>query len=777
MEQGMFLTALSFLAGILSLALFRDLPGFALYLGLLHLMIPGWCKTTGFSNRLYRAISMFVFGICWAQLHASGYLDHNLPESLAGKDIMLTGRICDIPVKDPIGQRFIMEIEHFAAEGYDGPIPQKIKLSWYYGQPVQAGETWQLQVRLKPPHGFMNPGGFDYEAWLYLHGINATGYVRNSDANRMLEPAALFDIASIRQQISEAILRKLAGSGFAGLVAALAVGDRSAVGRQHWDVLINTGTNHLMAISGLHIGLAAAFGYWLCRRLYPARLMLVIPVQHAAMVSAVTIALIYAALAGFAVPTQRALLMLVCVAGAALTRRIARPFDVLAFALMLVLIWDPVSVISAGFWFSFLAVAAIFFTLHRRNAQSRWLKWGWMQLVIALALFPLSLFMFQQTSLVSPLANLFMVPYVSLLVVPLVLAGTLMVFISAAVSAALFTVADGLFAWIWPAVQWLSELPYSHWIKAPPGMVLTLLALLGVAIVLASGLRYRRVAGIVLVLPAAMWVPSAPVTGAFELNVLDVGQGLAIVVRTHAHTLVYDTGARFSERLDSGDAVIKPFLVSRGVDNIDLLVISHGDGDHIGGAMAVLENYPETVVLGQGVDDLPARYRSQCNEGQTWTWDGVKFTVLHPDGAGYTTTNNRSCVLKVESKGGSVLMTGDIGKKIESRLLSHHSKQLPSDILIAPHHGSRSSSSPDFIQAVSPNIVIFAAGYRNRYRFPAELVVERYARQGAKMYMTGHDGAISVDVHPQQGIAEVRTYRASEGKYWNHILPKLRQDG
>jgi competence protein ComEC len=532
-----------------------------------------------------------------------------------------------------------------------------------------------------------------------------------------------------------------------------------------------------MAISGLHIGLAAAFGYWLCRRLYPAGLMLVIPVQHAAMVSAVTIALIYAALAGFAIPTQRALLMLACVAGAALTRRTARPFDVLAFALMLVLLWDPVAVISAGFWFSFLAVAAIFLTLQRGNTQSRWLQWGRMQLVIALALFPLSLFMFQQTSLVSPLANLFMVPYVSLLVVPLVLAGTLMVFISATVATALFTVADVLFAWIWPALQWLSALPWSHWIKAPPGMALTLLALLGVAIVLAPGLRYQRVAGIFLVLPAVMWVPSAPVAGAFELHVLDVGQGLAVVVRTHSHTLVYDTGARFSERLDSGDAVINPFLVRAGVDNIDLVVISHGDGDHIGGAIAVLEHYPDTVVLGQGVDDLPASERSQCYEGQTWSWDGVEFTVLHPDGAGYKTTNNRSCVLKVEGKGGSVLLTGDIGKKIENRLLSLHGNKLSSNILVAPHHGSKSSSTADFIQAVSPDIVIFAAGYRNRYHFPAEVVVDRYARQEAKMYMTGHDGAISVEVHPQQGITEVRSYRSSEGKYWNHVLPKLRQDG
>jgi len=776
-EQGMFLTALAFLAGILSLNLFSELPGDIAYLAFLAAITTGYIYRAKPFATVYRSIAICVCGMCWAQIHASGYLKHVLPEKFAGEDIVITGYISDIPVTAETVQRFILDVEEFNAHNYPGPVPERLKLSWYYGEPVRAGETWQFNVRLKPPHGFMNPGGFDYEAWLFQNGIHATGYVRESEVNRMLQPAGLFDDTASRQKIAETITSMLDGSAFAGFITALVVGDRSAIAPRQWDVLINTGTNHLMAISGLHIGLAAAFGYWLCRRLLPARVMQIIPAQHAAMIAAVIIALIYAMLAGFAIPTQRALLMLLCVAGASLLRRTTRPMDVLSVALLLVLLWDPAAVMSAGFWFSFLAVAVIFHTLTGRMARSRWLKWGWMQVVIALALLPLSLFLFQQASLVSPLANLFMVPYVSLLVVPLILLGLLMLPISNAAAAALFTVAGSLFQFIWPVLQWLSDFPYSHWLKAQPGILMTIMALAGVGILLAPRIRYWRAAGIILLIPALSWKPQPPQAGAYELHVLDVGQGLAVVVRTHSHALVYDTGARYSDRLDSGEAVLLPFLTHEGIEKIDLLMISHGDGDHIGGAASVLEAYPQTPVLGQGIEELPAARRKLCEAGQKWSWDDVEFTVLHPDGATYTATNNRSCVLKVEGEGGSVLIPGDIEQKVEARLLRQNRAKLAADILIAPHHGSKSSSGMSFIEAVSPQIVIFAAGYRNRYQFPIQQIVARFAMLGSTMYTSGHTGAIRIAVHPQLGITAVESYRDSHREYWNHSPPKLRQGG
>jgi competence protein ComEC len=643
----MFLIALPFLAGILGLNLFSELPGAIVYLALLPAITTWYINRARPFASVFRSIVICLCGICWAQIHASNYLKHVLVEKFAGEDIVITGYISSIPVTDENVQRFIVDVVEFNADDYPGQAPERLKLSWYYGEPVRAGETWQFYVRLKPPHGFMNPGGFDYEAWLFQNGIHATGYVRESDVNRMLQPAGLFDDTAVRQRIAEKITSMPDGPAFAGFVAALAVGDRSAIDPRQWDVLINTGTNHLMAISGLHIGLAAAFGYWLCRRLIPACIMQTIPAQHAAMTAAVIVALIYAMLAGFAIPTQRALLMLLCVAAASLLRRTTGPMDVLSVALLLVLLWDPAAVMSAGFWFSFLAVAVIFHALTGRMARSRWLKWGWMQLVIALALFPLSLFLFQQASLVSPLANLFMVPYVSLLVVPLILLGLLILPVSAAASVALFGLAASLFDLVWPLLQWLSDFPYSHWLKAQPGIFMTIMALAGVGILLAPRIRYWRAAGIALLIPAVIWQPQPPQAGAYELNVLDVGQGLAIVIRTRSRTLVYDTGARFSDRLDSGEAVLLPFLTHEGIEKIDLLMISHGDGDHIGGAESLLKAYPQTQVLGQGIDELSTPGRTFCEAGQKWNWDGVEFTVLHPDVATYKATNNRSCVLKV----------------------------------------------------------------------------------------------------------------------------------
>ena len=776
-EQGMFLIALSLLAGILGLNLFSVLPGNVVYLSLLLLTLLWRTKWLKPRVAVYRGLIALVFGLGWAQLHATAYLAKVLPEMLAGKDLIVTARVDDIPVTNASVQRFIFDVERYDDLPDEVEAPKRLKLSWYYGEPVRAGETWQFRVRLKPPHGFMNPGGFDYEAWLMQKGIHATGYVRDGELNRKLDASPPHDGSAVRQRIAENIREMLAGSTFTGLITALAVGDRSAIDQTQWEVLVNTGTNHLMAISGLHIGLAAAFGYWLCRRMLPVRVMYLVPAQHAAMLCAVGVALIYAMLAGFAIPTQRALLMLVCTVAGLLLRRKTRPLDVLAFALIAVLLWDPVSVLSAGFWFSFLAVAVIFYALGGPFLQTRWLKWLWLQVVIALALFPLSLFLFQQTSLVAPLANLVLVPYVSMLVVPLVLLGMLLLPLSALASNALFSLAETLFGIIWPLLEWLADLQYSHWIKAQPGILLTLLTLAGVGLVLAPRIRKWRAAGVILLLPVAAWQPQVPPVGAYELNVLDVGQGLAIVVRTSSRILVYDAGARFSDRLDSAQAVVLPFLTSKGVRKIDLLVISHGDGDHIGGAPSLLEAYPKTPVLGQGIDRLPARTASECTAGQRWKWDGVDFSLLHPDSADYPLSNNRSCVLKVTGKGGSVLIVGDIEKKVENRLLTRHRQALSADILIAPHHGSKTSSSSRFIEAVSPEIVIFAAGYRNRYQFPAAEVMARYASSGARMYMTGLSGAIGIDVHPQQGIAGVQRYRQTQRRYWHHVPPKLRQQG
>ena len=773
----MFLIALSLLAGVLCLNMLAQLPGVSVIIACILSIAACLIVRQGSLAICFRALALFLIGMSWAQWHASNYLERVLPENMAGQDIIISGIIDDIPVTDDSVQRFTVQVEEFNATGDNGYTPERLRLSWYYGEEVRAGESWQFTVRLKPPHGFMNPGGFDYEAWLFHNGIHATGYVRNSEHNRRTATTNWSDINAVRQRIAEFIIQARHDSTFAGLIIALAVGERSRIDAAQWQALINTGTNHLMAISGLHIGLAAAFGYALCRRLLPLCVMRRLPAQHAAMIAAVIVALIYAMLAGFAIPTQRALLMLACVVGASLCRRLIRPRDVLALALTAVILWDPTAVMSAGFWFSFLAVAAIFYVMEAGAGRSRWFKWGWLQFVIALALLPLSLFLFQQTSLVAPVANMIMVPAVSLFVVPLVLIAIALLPVSDTAAGYLFQLADSLFSLIWPLLQWLSGLPFSTLLKAQPGILITLLALAGVVIMLTPRLRYFRAAGVLLILPALVWKPGPPVPGAYELNVLDVGQGLAIVVRTHGHTLVYDTGARFSDRLDSGAAVLRPFLVHEGIRHIDLLMISHGDGDHIGGAASLLAAYPQTPVLGQGIEALSATESRLCQAGQQWVWDDVEFTLLHPDTVTYAASNNRSCVLRIAGRGGTALLTGDIEQRVEKRLLQRGTDTLAADILVAPHHGSRSSSSIAFIEAVAPQQVIFAAGYRNRYGFPVQDIVARYGRLGADMHISGHAGAIRILVHPEQGTGAVERYRDSRGKYWHHRLPRLRHAG
>ena len=773
----MFLIALSLLAGVLCLNMLAQLPGMSVIVACILSIAACLIARQGSSAICIRALAMFLIGMSWAQWHASNYLERVLPENLAGEDIIIRGIIDDIPVTDESVQRFTIKLDEFNATGVNGYAPERLRLSWYYGEEVRAGESWQFTVRLKPPHGFMNPGGFDYEAWLFHNGIHATGYVRNSEYNRITGMATWYDSNAVRQYIAEFIAQAMNDSAFAGLIIALAVGERSRIDAAQWQALINTGTNHLMAISGLHIGLAAAFGYALCRRLLPLCVMFRLPAQHAAMIAAVITALIYATLAGFAIPTQRALLMLACVVGASLCRRLIRPRDVLALALTVVILWDPTAVMSAGFWFSFLAVAAIFYVMEAGAQRSCWFKWAWLQFVIALALLPLSLFMFQRTSLVAPVANIIMVPYVSLLVVPLVLLAIALLPISDTAAGYLLQLGDSLFSLIWPLLQCLSELPFSTLLKAQPAMLMTLLALAGAVILLTPRLHYFRAAGVLLILPALVWQPRPPVPGAYELNVLDVGQGLAIVVRTHGHTLVYDTGARFSDRLDSGAAVLRPFLVHEGIRHIDLLMISHGDGDHIGGAESLLDAYPQTPVLGRGIEALNATASQLCQAGQQWIWDDVEFTLLHPDTDTYSASNNRSCVLRIAGRGGTTLLTGDIEQRIEKRLLQRGTDTLAADILVAPHHGSKSSSSIAFIEAVAPQQVIFAAGYQNRYGFPVQDIVARYGRFGVDMHISGHAGAIRILVHPEQGIGAVERYRDSQGKYWHHRLPGLRHTG
>lgn len=756
------LHALSFLMGIILLQFFTNLPSFYSFF-----LLPVFLVLARY-RPVFRYCLLFLAGFYWVLLDAHWQSHYQLDESLIGENILIQGRIADIPSQQGRIQRFMFELEPL--EGIDlTKFPRRIRLSWYeQKEPVMAGDHWQLMVRLKPPHGFMNPGGFDYERWLYQNRIDATGYVRTSSQNKRLGPAGCCDIDRLRQSLSASIQQL--GSNYSGLMAALAVGDKNHIQDEQWLLLRDTGTNHLMAISGLHIGLVAGFIFWLTRRFSPSFIVQRISRDKLAALLSIIAALGYALLAGFAIPTQRALIMLLVILGGILLGRQLRPGNSLALALMAVLLVDPRSVLSPGFWFSFMAVAVITYSFSGRMARPTLLKqWGRLQWVIAVALFPVSLYLFQQASLIAPLANLLLVPWVSFLVVPLVLLGMICLIPVPALGEWFLNLAHWALDLIWPVLEVLGNLSFASWQQSAPSFASLALAVFGTMLLLAPRGLPLRPLGILMWLPALFIRPVVPDAGDFQMHLLDVGQGLSVFIQTHNHSLLFDAGARFSDSFDAGDRVVVPFVKNRGLNQLDRLIVSHGDNDHKGGAQSIIDQLRVVQLQGQDIADINHAHAESCRAGQAWEWDGVRFEYLHPDRE-YPRRNNRACVLKISHNTASLLIAADIEASVERRLISDYGEALDSDVLIVPHHGSQTSSTPAFIELVSPRYALISAGYRNRFRHPRPDIVKRYQAMGGKVINTAMSGAISIYFDDKSGISVPKSFRNQHHHYWNHSL-------
>ncbi|WP_020160781.1 DNA internalization-related competence protein ComEC/Rec2 [Methylobacter marinus] len=712
--------------------------------------------------RLWRVL-FFLLGALWAILFAMNRLTDRLPESLEGINIPVKGVVVGLPEQDEKRVRFDLVVSESG-----GGLPSKIRLSWYYPKhEVRAGQQWSVTVKLKRPHGNMNPGGFDYERWLFTEGIGATGYVRNHPAPVMLsDDPAWYSISAGRQRIADQLSQLLGDGKSLPLVKAITIGDGNEIRQEQWEVFRKTGTLHLMVISGAHIGLVAGLVYFAVLRLWAWTGLLTWSPQKVAALSALAVAILYSALAGFSIPTQRSVIMLAVVMVAIILQRNTRSFHTLATAMFAVLLLDPLAVLSAGFWLSFLAVAVIVYAVAGRFGKPGYLegtlKINW---ATTIALSPLLLFFFQQVSLIAPLANLIAVPVVSFLVVPLSLLSVLVMWISPALAGNLFVLVDVVLQGLWWLLSALADTPLSVINHAqPPGWALCF-AIPGILIMLAPVGMPARWLGLVMFLPLAFTEPNRPEPGGFRMTLLDVGQGLSAVVQTSGHVLVYDTGAKFSQQSDMGRSVVLPFLRKQGIDKIDSLIISHGDNDHIGGAESLMKGIETGQVLTSVPQQLSSHAPVACMAGQSWRWDGVMFTMLSPAPSGFVSENDNSCVLKIQSEKGVVLLVGDIEASAETWLVEAYGGQLKADVLIAPHHGSKTSSTRPFLQNVQPDYVLIPAGYRNQFGFPHQSVLQRYQAVNAQWLNIAEQGAIFVDAETDS--LAVQTMRGRESRYWN----------
>ncbi|MBU0653960.1 MAG: DNA internalization-related competence protein ComEC/Rec2 [Gammaproteobacteria bacterium] len=758
----------SFFLGVSILLLMPVLPSVVWLAGVgftcLLMAMAGWLfrrKAT-----LWAGLPLLVAGIgagvLYAVLAAMQIQASWLPEAQEGQDLLLAGVIADVPELTDGGLRFLLDADGDAYQG-------RLRVAWYADDlpEIRAGERWQLLVRGKRPHGFANPGGFDYEQWLFAQRIGGTGYVRESAENLRLEAVAAFHPDNVRQSLRDAIRQALGDTPAAALVQGLAVAYRADISPQQWDVLRRTGTSHLLAISGLHIGLVAGFGFlpvWLLWRMFPG-LYLRMPVRIAGGVAGAVLACLYALLAGFSIPTQRALVMvLVLLAGLLWRRQI--PFSVtFALALLLVLLLDPLAPLSAGFWLSFAAVGLLAFLAGRRRRAGK-AAFLWVQLALSVGMLPLTAGFFGSASLVSPLANLLAIPFVTLLVVPLVLLGVLFAGFMPWLAGGLWQLAAALLDWMMVVLGWLADFSVASVYLPLIPVVWLLLGVTGFILLwLPKGLPGRWL-GAVLMLPMVFYQPAAPEPGAFRFSVLDVGQGLASVVQTAGHVLVFDTGPRVSDSFDAGELVLLPWLRGQGIAKIDRLMVSHADNDHSGGAQSLLAEMPTGDVWAGAADMLASYQPVLCRRGQHWWWDGVEFQVLHPAADfGDGQRNNRSCVLRVANAHHSVLLAADIERTAEYFLLKQQ-QQLESEVLLVPHHGSKTSSSPAFINAVQPELGIVTSGYRNRFHHPHPSVTKRYEQHEINLLGTVDSGELRLDFPADAGHFRVRKWREENSHFW-----------
>ncbi|QMV72924.1 DNA internalization-related competence protein ComEC/Rec2 [Comamonas piscis] len=808
------------------------------------LLLARWRRPARWPDRALCCLAAAALALGLAGLRAANQASTALIPALEGVDLQVEGVVVAMPLPVAGGQRFRLKIERAWRDGEPVAVPPLMDLAWYRAdhrafarvpaEPrvsvddalplLQAGQRWRLPLRLRAPHGSLNPHGFDYEMWMWELGVQATGYVRHGQpqAPALLASQQGYAVERLRQQVRDAMVQQLAPAGrpqaaewagIAGVLVALVTGEQRAIDREDWRVFRITGVAHLMAISGLHITLFAWVSAAMIRiawRRSPA-LCLLLPAPHVALWGGVVCAGLYAVFSGWGIPAQRTVLMLVVVAALASTGRQWPWYMRWLLACVCVVLAQPMALLQAGFWLSFLAVGILFASdrgpdrhspaLPQASPAARGLRGALAaalqllreQWVVTLAITPLSLLLFGQVSVVGFLANLLAIPWVTWVVTPLALLG--------AVLPPLWDAAAWALRPLMAVLQWLATWPHAAlWLAAAPAWAGLAAVVGGVWLVLPWPWRLRLL-GLPCLLPALLWQPLRPAHGQFELWALDVGQGQAVLVQTARHSLLYDAGPLYGPGSNAGDRVVVPAMRAMGVHGLnsgrlDLLVLSHGHVDHTGGAEAVVEQLRPVAVMGSLLPHerqrlgIAAAPWQDCAAGQAWTWDGVQFSVLFPGEQELGTAdspiprqssgNPMSCVLRIEAaaRGGyaaAALLPGDIERAQEAALVQRHADApaaLRADLMLAPHHGSNTSSTQPLLAAVRPRWVVAQTGYRNRFRHPAAAVQQRYQEMRIGLRNTVHCGA----AHWQSDQPEVLVCeRQKRPRYWRHEAVEVGQ--
>jgi competence protein ComEC len=715
------------------------------------------------ATRRWTEIACFAVGVILFGCAAFAVIDNRLAKEFEGDSILTEARVVDFPKWRESSVSLVLTPVR------DARLPDRLRVSWFEpsGEP-RLGDIWQFELRLERPRGNSNAGGFDYEGWLLRERVGATGYVVPGKRNLRIASgqSALTDL--YRARLADRIARVVRDEEAAAVLVAIALGTRHWLTQEQWERYAQTGTGHLMAISGLHVGLAA-----LAAGLGASILLGVAGLRRnnysVALVLALCVAGAYVAVSGFAVPAQRALLMLALGAVTVLRSRRLFAWRLLATTCMAVVVANPLATMEPGFKLSFSAVAVLLWmgrrhdgpgapALHRPVNATR--KLVVMQFLLLTGLLPLTVLVFARVALLAPFANLVAVPLFSAVTVPAALLGLFAGWDPA------IRLAAGSIAWIERLIVFLAQWPVADTTIASvggAGWILVFLPLLWA--LLPPGWPGRRVAWLAMA-ALLLWKPAAPVFGCARVTMLDVGQGLAVVVQTRRHVALYDTGPAYRGGSSAADRVVLPFLAARGIRAVDTLLVSHADLDHAGGLETMLQRvHVGEVLTGEHIDSAGPVARL-CRRGDSWLWDGIRFQVLHPAAGDAFEGNDASCVLRVQAGSHGLVITGDIEMPAERSLVRTGMLEEVLAVTV-PHHGSRTSSGGSLVERLSPDYALVAAGHRNRWGFPKSDVTERWRSEGATVMDTARSGAIQFEICQRGGVRNMRRERELLRRFWH----------